>query len=163
MSEIKVSFGALEAARADVAGTATRISGQLGDLQAVPRPAGRRLGRPGRRRVPGSGSASGTPPPPIWPACSPRSESPSASRTTATVRSSRSTPPGGGDRPGSAPAPVFDPARRRRVPSTIDVRRRLPAVAQRRSGRPVTGPGALRTHEPEAAPEHLDEHTTATR
>jgi ESAT-6 family protein len=33
MSEIKVSFGALEAARSDVAGTATRISGQLGDLQ----------------------------------------------------------------------------------------------------------------------------------
>jgi 6 kDa early secretory antigenic target len=33
MSEIKVSFGALEAARADVSGTATRISGQLGDLK----------------------------------------------------------------------------------------------------------------------------------
>ncbi|MEN3263592.1 WXG100 family type VII secretion target [Pseudonocardia sp.] len=29
MSEIKVTFGALEAARADVGGTATRISGQL--------------------------------------------------------------------------------------------------------------------------------------
>jgi 6 kDa early secretory antigenic target len=33
MSEIKVSFGALEAARADVSGTAARISGQLGDLK----------------------------------------------------------------------------------------------------------------------------------
>ena len=33
MTEIKVSFGALEAARADVSGTATRISGQLSDLQ----------------------------------------------------------------------------------------------------------------------------------
>ena len=33
MSEIKVSFGALEAARADVSGTAARISGQLSDLQ----------------------------------------------------------------------------------------------------------------------------------
>ena len=33
MSEIKVSFGALEAARADVSGTAARISTQLGDLK----------------------------------------------------------------------------------------------------------------------------------
>lgn len=33
MSEIKVTFGALEAARADVAGTAARITGQLGDLR----------------------------------------------------------------------------------------------------------------------------------
>ncbi len=33
MSEIKVTFGALEAARADVAGTAARISGQLNDLR----------------------------------------------------------------------------------------------------------------------------------
>jgi 6 kDa early secretory antigenic target len=33
MSEIKVSFGALEAARADVAGTATRVAGQLDDLK----------------------------------------------------------------------------------------------------------------------------------
>jgi 6 kDa early secretory antigenic target len=33
MSEIKVTFGALEAARADVAGTAARISGQLDDLR----------------------------------------------------------------------------------------------------------------------------------
>jgi 6 kDa early secretory antigenic target len=33
MSEIKVTFGALEAARADVAGTATRIGGQLTDLR----------------------------------------------------------------------------------------------------------------------------------
>ena len=33
MSEIKVTFGALEAARADVANTATRISGQLAELQ----------------------------------------------------------------------------------------------------------------------------------
>lgn len=33
MSEIKVGFGALEAARADVAGTAARISGQLEDLR----------------------------------------------------------------------------------------------------------------------------------
>jgi ESAT-6 family protein len=33
MSEIKVTFGALEAARADVSGTATRISGQLEELK----------------------------------------------------------------------------------------------------------------------------------
>jgi early secretory antigenic target protein ESAT-6 len=33
MSEIKVTFGALEAARADVGGTATRISGQLEELK----------------------------------------------------------------------------------------------------------------------------------
>jgi ESAT-6 family protein len=33
MSEIKVTFGALEAARGDVAGTATRISSQLDDLK----------------------------------------------------------------------------------------------------------------------------------
>jgi 6 kDa early secretory antigenic target len=33
MPEIKVTFGALEAARADVAGTAARISGQLNDLR----------------------------------------------------------------------------------------------------------------------------------
>jgi early secretory antigenic target protein ESAT-6 len=33
MSEIKVTFGALEAARADVAGAATRISGQLEELR----------------------------------------------------------------------------------------------------------------------------------
>jgi early secretory antigenic target protein ESAT-6 len=33
MSEIRVSFGALEAARADVAGTAARVSGQLEDLK----------------------------------------------------------------------------------------------------------------------------------
>jgi len=32
MSEIKVTFGALEAARADVAGTASRIVDQLGEL-----------------------------------------------------------------------------------------------------------------------------------
>lgn len=33
MSEIKVTFGALEAARTDVATTATRISGQLEELK----------------------------------------------------------------------------------------------------------------------------------
>ena len=33
MSEIKVTFGALEAARADVGGTATRITGQLEELK----------------------------------------------------------------------------------------------------------------------------------
>ncbi len=33
MAEIKVTFGALEAAQADVAGTAARITGQLEDLQ----------------------------------------------------------------------------------------------------------------------------------
>jgi 6 kDa early secretory antigenic target len=33
MSEIKVTFGALEAARADVASTATRIAGQLAELE----------------------------------------------------------------------------------------------------------------------------------
>jgi 6 kDa early secretory antigenic target len=33
MSEIKVTFGALEATRADVTSTANRISGQLADLQ----------------------------------------------------------------------------------------------------------------------------------
>ncbi len=33
MSEIRVAFGALEAARSDVAGTAGRISAQLDDLQ----------------------------------------------------------------------------------------------------------------------------------
>ncbi len=33
MSEIKVTFGALEAAQADVASTATRISGQLEELK----------------------------------------------------------------------------------------------------------------------------------
>ena len=32
-NEIKVTFGALEAARADVAGTATRISGRLEELE----------------------------------------------------------------------------------------------------------------------------------
>lgn len=33
VSEIKVTFGALEAARADVAGVATRMTGQLEDLK----------------------------------------------------------------------------------------------------------------------------------
>ena len=38
MGEIKVTFGALEAARSDVAGTATRISGRLDELRRVVRP-----------------------------------------------------------------------------------------------------------------------------
>jgi 6 kDa early secretory antigenic target len=38
MDEIKVTFGALEAARADVAGTATRISGRLDELRRAVRP-----------------------------------------------------------------------------------------------------------------------------
>jgi 6 kDa early secretory antigenic target len=38
MGEIKVTFGALEAARADVAGTATRISGRLDDLRRAVTP-----------------------------------------------------------------------------------------------------------------------------
>lgn len=33
MSEIKVTFGALDAARSDVAGTAARITGQLDELR----------------------------------------------------------------------------------------------------------------------------------
>jgi WXG100 family type VII secretion target len=33
MSEIKVAFGALEAARADVTSTTTRIAGQLAELE----------------------------------------------------------------------------------------------------------------------------------
>jgi 6 kDa early secretory antigenic target len=38
MSEIKVTFGALEAARTDVAGTAARISGRLDDLRRAVTP-----------------------------------------------------------------------------------------------------------------------------
>jgi WXG100 family type VII secretion target len=38
MSEIKVTFGALEAARSDVAGTESRISGQLADLRRIVTP-----------------------------------------------------------------------------------------------------------------------------
>ena len=38
MSEIKVTFGALEAARTDVASTATRITGRLDDLQRAVTP-----------------------------------------------------------------------------------------------------------------------------
>lgn len=35
MPEIKVTFGALDAARADVAGTASRITGRLEDLKRL--------------------------------------------------------------------------------------------------------------------------------
>ncbi len=38
MSEIRVTFAALEAARTDVAGTATRISGRLDDLRRAVTP-----------------------------------------------------------------------------------------------------------------------------
>ncbi len=38
MSEIRVTFGALEAARADVVGTAARISGRLDDLRRAVTP-----------------------------------------------------------------------------------------------------------------------------
>jgi early secretory antigenic target protein ESAT-6 len=38
MSEIKVTFGALESARTDVAGAATRISGRLDDLRRAVAP-----------------------------------------------------------------------------------------------------------------------------
>jgi 6 kDa early secretory antigenic target len=38
MGEIKVTFGALEAARTDVAGTAVRISGRLDDLRRAVTP-----------------------------------------------------------------------------------------------------------------------------
>ena len=38
MGEIKVTFGALEAARADVVSTATRISGRLDDLRRAVTP-----------------------------------------------------------------------------------------------------------------------------
>ena len=38
MGEIRVTFGALEAARADVAGTAARIGGRLDDLRRAVTP-----------------------------------------------------------------------------------------------------------------------------
>ena len=38
MAEIRVAFGALEAARTDVAGTASRISGRLDDLRRAVAP-----------------------------------------------------------------------------------------------------------------------------
>lgn len=38
MSEIRVTFGAIEAARVDVAATATRISGRLDDLRRAVTP-----------------------------------------------------------------------------------------------------------------------------
>ena len=38
MNEIKVTFGALDAARTDVAGTAARISGRLDDLRRAVTP-----------------------------------------------------------------------------------------------------------------------------
>ena len=99
MPEIKVTFGALEAARTDVAATAARITGQLEDLrrflaplvatwegeaaaqyQAAQRQMGHRGCRPRR---------------PCWP----RSAWRSARPTTATGRSSRPTPPAGGSWP----------------------------------------------------------------
>ena len=59
MGEIKVAFAALEAARADVVGTATRIAGRLDDLRRAVVPLAVDLGGAGRAGVPGPATAVG--------------------------------------------------------------------------------------------------------
>jgi len=57
MGEIKVAFAALEVARGDVVGMATRIAGRLDDLRrAVVLLAASWEGRPPRSTGPGNGS-----------------------------------------------------------------------------------------------------------